>query len=186
VSALLQLFQDQGLDYAIGGSVASSHHGEPRTTQDIDLSIVLDEAGAAALIQACEEAGWYISPEETNRAAHSGGSFSVNDGFWKADIFVVRDAFGLEAMTRRQQEELFLTDEVAWFLSPEDTILHKLRWCAGQPLDKHLRDITAILHVQGDDLDLDLITRWAIVFDAGMLWAGLLDAYRQRRLPGEG
>jgi hypothetical protein len=53
------------------------------------------------------------------------------------------------------------------------------------PLDKHLRDITAILNARYHTLDLLYITRWATVFDAGMLWAGLLDAYRQGRLPGE-
>jgi len=92
-------------------------------------------------------------------------------------------------MTRRRQQKLFLTGELAWFLSPEDTILHKLRWCAGQPLDKHMRDITAILHVQGDQLDVNHITQWAAAFSAGELWAGLLDAYRReqhKRSSGKG
>lgn len=182
VSRLLRLFHTHNLSYAIGGSVASSHYGEPRTTQDIDLSIVLDETAAPPFVLACEQLEWYISPQETMRAVQDGGTFSVNDGFWKADIFVIAgDAFGIESFKRRRQEKLFLTGEIAWFLSPEDTIIHKLRWCGGKPLDKHMRDIAAILHVQNDRLDLDYITRWAVTFRAGDLWAGLLDAYRRRQ-----
>lgn len=33
-----------GVEYALGGSVATSLHGEPRTTQDIDIAVVLTEA----------------------------------------------------------------------------------------------------------------------------------------------
>jgi hypothetical protein len=41
VAPLLRIFHDQEIPYAIGGSVASSFYGEPRTTQDIDLSLQL-------------------------------------------------------------------------------------------------------------------------------------------------
>jgi hypothetical protein len=173
--ALLRLLHDHQIRYAIGGSIASSYYGEPRTTQDIDLSIQLDNAGAASLIAACQELGWYISPEETARAAQVGGSFSLNDGFWKADIFVVRgDPFAEEAFRRRREVMPFLGGKPAWLLAPEDVIVHKLRWSGGKPVDKHVRDIAAIVHAQGDRLDQAYITRWAAALGTGGLWAAIL------------
>jgi hypothetical protein len=146
---LLQVFHDQALRYAIGGSVASSYYGEPRSTQDIDLSIQIAEPGVEGLVAAFEQLGWYISAEEIIRATQTGGAFSVNDGFWKADIFAVQDeSFELETLERRRTITLPLTGQTAWLLSPEDVIVHKLRWCQGKPLDKHLRDITAILNAR--------------------------------------
>jgi len=41
-----------GVEYAIGGSLASTVHGEPRATQDVDVVAVLDsdKAGRLAVI----------------------------------------------------------------------------------------------------------------------------------------
>ena len=179
VAALLAILHDRQTPYAIGGSVASSFYGEMRATQDIDLSIQLDEADIAALVTACEARTWYISANEVARAAQTGGAFSVNDGFWKADFFVVKnDPFAATALARRQERILSMTGQTAWLLSPEDVIVHKLRWSEGKPLDKHLRDITAILSNLYATLDLAYVTHWAAEFSAGDLWAGLLDAYR--------
>ena len=184
-AALISLLHDLDLRYAIGGSIASSYYGEPRTTLDIDLSIQLAKSDAATFVAAfaaaCEALDWYVSRDEVARAAQAGGSFSVNDGFWKADLFVVGgDTYAVEALTRWRQGQLSLSEQPVWFLAPEDVIIHKLRWCAGELLDKHVRDITAILQMQAGRLDLALITRWAGEVGAGALWAALLDAYRRR------
>lgn len=42
-----------GVEYMVGGSVASSAHGEPRATRDIDFAIRLTESAVAALVEAC-------------------------------------------------------------------------------------------------------------------------------------
>ncbi len=178
-AALLHMLHENQIAYAIGGSVASSYYGEPRLTQDIDLSISLDEGAVETLVAACEALGWHITRESAQEAVRSGGTFSTNDGFWKADFFVVRnDAFAVEAFGRRQQGLYALADQQAWFLSPEDIILHKLRWMQGAPLDKHMRDIIAILHVWYDKLDLAYMARWVEQFGAGGLWSGILDIFR--------
>ncbi|HEY68096.1 MAG TPA: hypothetical protein G4N97_07480 [Thermoflexia bacterium] len=47
-------------------------------------------------------------------------------------------------------------------------------------MDKHLRDIAAMLAVQGEDLDFDYIEQWAAHIGAAELWQALLDEYRRR------
>lgn len=180
-AAFLTLLHEQDIDYAIGGSIASSFHGEARTTQDIDLSLQLKEADIERLVKAIEAHDWYISRAEVTQAVQTGDSFSINDGFWKADCFVVKDdAFAVDAFQRRQQHMLSLTGRLTWLLAPEDIIIHKLRWVEGKPLDKHIRDITAILIAQYDRLDIARITAWAATFGAGQLWSSILIAYHQQ------
>ncbi|WP_162909399.1 hypothetical protein [Aggregatilinea lenta] len=177
MQALLAVLQRLQIPYAIGGSVASSYYGEPRTTEDIDLSLALDADAVDPLIVAFEDLGWYVPREETARAA-GGGSFSVNDGFWKADLFVVRgDAFAEEALSRRREGALALTGERAWFLTPEDIILHKLRWGGGRLLDKHVRDILAVMVNYHVSLDYPYIEHWASILGVAGLWDSILDQF---------
>lgn len=180
IITLLTLMHDHAIDYAIGGSIASSYYGEARTTQVIDLSILLDADGAEPFAAALESLGWSVSRDSMRHAVVGGGTFSATDGFWKVDFFVVQhDAFALEAFRRRALRTYLLTGQQAWFLSPEDVILHKLRWCAGRPLDKHVRDILAILSAWYGALDLAYVSRWVAAFGVGALWAGILDAFRR-------
>jgi hypothetical protein len=177
-AAVLTILHDHEIEYAIGGSIASSFHGETRTTQDIDLAIQLKETDIDKLVNACEARDWYISRDEVKRAVQLGDSFSINDGFWKADFFVVKDdSFAVEAFQRRQQHVLSLTGQLTWFLTAEDIILHKLRWCGGKPLDKHVRDIEAILTMQWDRLDKVYITRRADALGAAELWRSIVDEF---------
>jgi len=47
-------------------------------------------------------------------------------------------------------------------------------------MDKHLRDIAAILTVQADRLDFDYLQKWATHVGAVALWQALLDEYHAR------
>ncbi|MBI3929653.1 MAG: hypothetical protein HY319_29195 [Armatimonadetes bacterium] len=41
---ILSMVEQAGVDYMVTGSIASSHHGVPRATQDLDLVIEVSEA----------------------------------------------------------------------------------------------------------------------------------------------
>jgi hypothetical protein len=47
----------------------------------------------------------------------------------------------------------------AWFISPEDLILSKLKWRAES--EKQRRDVLAVMKVQEGLLDLDYLRQWA-------------------------
>ena len=44
---VVQTLQDTAIEYIVTGSVASSLQGEPRSTHDIDLGVVIQKSGTA-------------------------------------------------------------------------------------------------------------------------------------------
>lgn len=79
-----------GIEYLLGGSLASSLHGEPRSTVDIDLAIVLPEAAVADLVAALESA-FFVDPESVRRAVREGTSVNVlhRETMMKVDLFLL-------------------------------------------------------------------------------------------------
>ncbi len=180
IAKLIGILHDQRIPYAIGGSVASSYYGEARTTMDIDLSLQFDPSALPPLVAAFETIGWHVTTDQARLATQQGGTFLITDGFWKADCFVVKnDAFALTAFDRRRQGNYALLGQMVWFLSPEDVIIHKLRWSQGQLLDRHVRDILAMLRVRYIDLDVAYISQWATTLDAGDLWSCILSKFQE-------
>jgi len=47
-------------------------------------------------------------------------------------------------------------------------------------IDKHLRDIAAMLMVQGEDLDFNYLEQWAARIGAAGLWHTLLEEHHRR------
>jgi hypothetical protein len=60
------LLERLGIEYALGGSVASSFFGEPRTTIDIDFALRLNRAGLDGIVEALQ-ADFYIPIVYTDR-----------------------------------------------------------------------------------------------------------------------
>ncbi len=82
VSDSLRLFvaapQALAIPYAIGGSVASSVWGEPRSTNDADLLIGLREAHIERLVARLAPR-FFIAAEQVRSAWQAGRSFNVID-----------------------------------------------------------------------------------------------------------
>lgn len=60
---IIETLEELGFAYMIGGSFASSHFGEPRTTFDLDIAIVLPLEQAGRFCQAFEQLGYYVFVE---------------------------------------------------------------------------------------------------------------------------
>lgn len=92
-----------GVRYVIGGSFASSIHGEPRSTNDIDVVADLHEGDVDRFIGGIG-ADYYVSRSAVVDAVRSGGSFNVIHvpTAVKVDVFVSgADAFDQERLDRR-------------------------------------------------------------------------------------
>src|SRR4030042_1751245 len=63
------------------------------------------------------------------------------------------------------------------FASPEGVIIKKMEYYKEGGSEKHLRDITGILKVSGEDIDRAYIDRWAQRLDLIEIWDAV-----QRRL----
>lgn len=65
-----------GIRYLVGGSLASSVHGEPRSTNDIDLVVDFREEHIEAFVEAVRP-DYYASVDAIRDAVRSGHSFNV-------------------------------------------------------------------------------------------------------------
>jgi len=158
---LARVLDDLGVRYAVGGSVASSRHGEIRATQDIDVLVELDLRAARSLGSGLGD-DYHVDTAAIEAALRAGGSFSVVHltELVKVDFFVATD----EKLHRLQLEHrepvsLETAGPEVYFLSAEDTILAKLVWSqrSNRVLERQVRDVVGILKVKGSQLDLDYL-----------------------------
>lgn len=164
-----------GVPYMITGSVASSYHGEPRATRDLDVVIDPDPVALDRLVAGLSADGWYVDAEAARRALTDRTQFNAIDAAsgWKVDFLVRRDRpFSFEEFGRRVRAQLLGTE--AWIASPEDTIIAKLEWAATGGSDRQLADVAAMLDIGGESLDGAYIERWV----TGL---GLLPVWRRAR-----
>ncbi len=159
-------FERLGLRYLIGGSLASSFHGIPRSTNDADVLAELPGRLAAEL--AADLAGeFYVDAEMIRDAVARGACFNVIHlaTMFKVDVFVLtRDALLQEEMSRREEHRVSPDGpERAFFATAEDTILQKLDWYRrGQGIsDRQWGDVVGVIRVRGAALDRAYLRRWA-------------------------
>lgn len=156
-----------GVSYVIGGSFASSVHGEPRSTNDIDMVAELRQSDVNAFVDAIG-ADCYVSREAVADAVREGGGFNVihMPTAVKVDIFVAGvDAFDRERLQRRTPVS-FSSDpgSVTLFVdTAEDTILRKLEWYrrGGETSERQWRDVVGVVNAQSSRLDRIYLRQWA-------------------------
>ncbi|MDB5216504.1 MAG: hypothetical protein JWO86_4431 [Myxococcaceae bacterium] len=153
---ILQAFERLAVTWAIGGSVASSAHGEPRSTNDVDVIAVLSESEARAFV-ALLGADFYADADVAADAARRRSSFNIIDtrGFIKIDVFVPPSGpLGTGQLERRVVLEIFPGLQLP-ILGPEDVILQKLRWHAlgGGVSERQWRDVVAVLRLGAERID---------------------------------
>ena len=147
-----------GVEWYVGGSVASSVHGIPRATQDADIVAALRPGHGKQLAELLGEA-FYIDADAAESAIRSRRSFNVIhlQTMFKVDVFVLRkDAYGLRAMADRLVR--VVSDEPPISLpvaTPEDTVAHKLYWyrLADEKSEKQGRDLVGVLKTLRGQID---------------------------------
>ncbi len=173
---VVEALEELGVAYAIGGSLASSVHGQIRATQDADLVADLGPGQAAALVRKLGQR-FYADRETIETAIQGRSSFNLLhlDTMFKVDVFVAKSRpFDQAQLARRQLQPVSQEPErLAYVTSAEDVILAKLEWyrMGGEVSERQWRDVRGVLTVQGDRLDLAYLHRMA----AGLGVAALLE-----------
>ncbi len=157
VAALAAALDAMSVSWAVGGSLASAAHGEPRATNDVDVIATLSEQQARELGMRLGE-DFYIDPDAAADAVRRRGSFNVIDkrSFIKVDIFVPAGGpLGVGQLDRRLHLDIFPGMHAVPVLGPEDIVLQKLRWYAlgGEVSDRQWRDIVSVLRAASDEID---------------------------------
>ena len=161
---VIRAFEDLGIDYLVGGSLASSFHGTPRSTDDVDLVADLRPAHAP-LLAARLEGDYYLDLDRIRHAIRMRSSFNVIylRTMFKIDVFVKQDdPYARQEMRRRQRVDLAGGERID-VASAEDSVLQKLVWYrrGGELSDRQWQDVLGVLKVRRKDLEIDYLERWA-------------------------
>jgi hypothetical protein len=154
-----------GGTYFIGGSVASSLQGDPRSTNDIDIVITLPANKVDALADALGvdfEVDRDMLREAIVRRSSANAFFLPV--LTKIDFFGVgATEFDASEFGRRKPVVVGESGETLVVKTPEDSVVRKLLWFreGGSVSEKQWRDIVSILRVSRLQLDADYMLDWA-------------------------
>ena len=157
-------FNQAGIRYMVGGSVAAMFYGRPRFTHDVDCVAFLNDADIRRLSEIFPSSEFYLPPTEVIVAASARerhGSFNIihMDSTFKADVYLTgRDDFNAWAFRRRNAVQF--EGETLVLAPVEYVIVRKLEFFCEGGSEKHLKDIQGILEVSGDRLDRAALNEW--------------------------
>ena len=167
LAPVVEAFEALGVGYYVGGSVASSAHGLPRASLDVDLLAALRLEHVAPICSRLEQA-YYLDADRIRDAVTRQRSFNLIhlETMFKVDVFVSTGRpFDREAISRTRPEVLGEGENAraVALASPEDTILVKLEWfrSGGEASERQWADILGVLRVLGMRLDGPYLDRWA-------------------------
>jgi len=167
------ILDDLGILYALGGSMASSLIGEPRSTVDVDIAIRVEDGAAEALLERAN-AEFYVPVDAARGAIRAHGSFNLVDTAHglKVDLFVLGDGLLDRMQIERRMSVTIpgLADHI-WVTSPEDQVLRKLDWyrSTAYASERQWRDVVGILRIHGDAMDRSYLVETARQLGLGTL-----------------
>ena len=167
VMPVVRLFEQLGISYYVGGSVASSAYGLPRTTLDADLVAVVRASQAAPICESLQKT-YYASLPAIQSAVQRESSFNVIHlaSMFKVDVFVCkRRPYDQTALTRLRPGTIGPQDDQLQVMlaSPEDVVLSKLEWYRldGEVSERQWLDVLGVLKVQHAAIDRPYLEQWA-------------------------
>lgn len=154
----------------LAGSFASSLHGIPRATRDLDIVIDATPASLDRLLGILADQKVYVAPDAAREELRRGGQFNVVDQetAWKADLIFRKDRPFSRIEFERRTSAMLLGYPVS-VATAEDTVLAKLEWAKLGHSEQQLADVRGILEVS-NDLDRAYIERWVDVLGVRSLW----------------
>jgi len=175
VKTVIEKLDSLGIPYMLTGSIVSSLQGEPRSTHDIDLIVLLRPSDIEPLLKAFPPSEFYISKTQIVQSIEKKDMFNIitlresqKIDFW----LLTDDPFDQSRFSRRYAED-FMGIKI-FVSSPEDTILAKLRWAylAGGS-EKQFTDALRVFEVQYNNLDLTYLEKWVGTLHLDPLWERL-------------
>jgi hypothetical protein len=165
LTPVVEAFEQLSVAYCVGGSVASSHYGLNRETNDIDLIADVRPEHINPLVEQLEDE-YYIDSYMIQNAIQHKSSFNVihfGTGI-KVDVFILKDTpFVRGQLQHIKQRSLREGSRMFSLASPEDTLLAKLNWfrMGGEISSRQWNDILGLIQKQRANLDLEYLRQTA-------------------------
>lgn len=161
IRRIVEALDRAGIPYMLTGSFASSYHGVPRASQDIDLVIAPGEEELRLLVGSLPKSEYYADLGMALEAARRESQCNILDLVtgWKADlIFRKSRPFSLAEFDRRTEADF--QGLRVFVASPEDVVLSKLEWAKKSESQRQIEDAAGLLRARDAELDREYIARW--------------------------
>lgn len=159
MTTVASIFNDLGIEYVIGGSMASAYYGISRSTLDVDFVADVQPEHISSLVELFGR-DFYLDEPMIRGAIEQYGSFNLIhlSTMFKVDVFIpgTRDFDRLQ-LQRRVLAAIGPNEaQRAYLLTPEDIIIAKLDWHhrGGRVSERQWGDILGVLLAQKGRLDL--------------------------------
>jgi len=181
----IKVLNELSISYYIGGSIASSVFGLPRSTMDIDIIADIKISHIPHLKKQLENE-FYIDEDMIKDAINRISSFNLIhlETAMKIDVFIQQqNNYQKNAKNRRTKDTLIENDKSSefYFSSPEDIILNKLKWyeMGNRISERQWLDVLGVIKVQGNSLDKEYLKSWAEKIGVSKL---LVDAFQEANI----
>jgi len=179
LSRLAPALETAAVPYMLTGSVASSAHGTPRSTRDLDIVVAPTHAQLLALMQQLPSSHYYADEQQALQALANRSQFNVIDFAtgWKVDFIIAEDSdYGRAAMMRRRP--IAIAGSAVYVASAEDVLIAKLRWAKLSGSDRQLQDAAGIVITQAGNLDAAYVESWVREFGLNEQWKAVREISR--------
>ena len=171
---LIPILEHVKVPYMLTGSVASSAHGMPRSTRDVDIVISPTRAQLVALIQEFPSSEYYADEQQALEALTRRGQFNIIDyaAGWKVDFIIAEDSeYGRTALQRRKA--INVAGSTVYVASAEDVLIAKLRWAKMSGSERQLQDAAGIVSTQAENLDIAYVANWVCKLRLEEQWSAV-------------
>lgn len=157
LARLTTVLDRRGVPFMLIGGQAVLLHGDPRLTQDVDVTLGLGPGRWGDLIDACADIGLEPLPDDVQRFVETTFVLPALDEAMGVRVDLIFSTTPYETQAIQRAIRVEIGGEQVPFATAEDLIIHKL--FAGRPRD--LDDATSVVRRKGPDLDWDYMRRWA-------------------------
>ncbi len=152
--------KDRKVPFMIIGGQAVLLHGEPRLTQDVDITLGVGPEHLPDVLDVCEALNLEPLPEDVQDFVQSTFVLPAADRETGIRVDLIFSTTPYEAEAISRAESVDVGEAIVPFATAEDLIIHKL--FAGRPRD--IEDAVGVVRRKGLELDWDYIDRWVAEF----------------------
>jgi hypothetical protein len=156
LTRIIPCFQRERLPYVLIGAWALAAWGRPRSTNDLDFLVLVNEGDVERLSSRLIQAGLELDEtwQEWNQMLRD---FQLRFQFQgiSVDLLRARDPHDHHVFQRKRKRRM--DGRYHWVVSPEDFIIQKLK--VGRPRD--FEDAISVLEQLKDKLDHRYLEHWA-------------------------
>jgi predicted nucleotidyltransferase len=157
LARLTTVLDRRGVPFMLIGGQAVLLHGDPRLTEDVDVTLGLGPGRWRDVVDACADIGLEPLPDDVQRFVATTFVLPALDEAMGVRVDLIFSTTPYEAQAIERAIRVEVGGEQVPFVTAEDLIIHKL--FAGRARD--LDDAASVVRRKSPDLDWDYMRKWA-------------------------